>query len=147
MTEDESLLAAIHEEVALLPYDHAWAVAFIDERDRLLSLFPGRFIGIEHIGSTAVSGLLSKPVIDILAGVRSMAEAEALVELLCRAGYTTSAEFNQRCRTVVGSCDGRKGTVLTISTSPFTATISGCSCYGFGTPYVLTRRSLHNTVT
>jgi GrpB-like predicted nucleotidyltransferase (UPF0157 family) len=36
----------------------------------------------------------AKPIIDILAGVNSMAEADALVEPVCKAGYTTSAEFN-----------------------------------------------------
>ncbi|AEG92276.1 hypothetical protein Rta_11900 [Ramlibacter tataouinensis TTB310] len=49
---------------------------------------------IQHIGSTAVPGLPAKPIIDILAGVRSMAEAESLAERICRSGYTTSAEFN-----------------------------------------------------
>ena len=40
MTGDESLLAAIYEEVALLPHDRSWPAAFIVERDRLLALFP-----------------------------------------------------------------------------------------------------------
>jgi GrpB-like predicted nucleotidyltransferase (UPF0157 family) len=39
--------------------------------------------------------MLAKPIIDILAGVSSMTEAESLVEPICRSGYTTSAEFNE----------------------------------------------------
>ena len=85
---------AIYEDVALRPYDPSWREMFELERERLLSLFPGKFIDIEHVGSTAVHGLAAKPVIDILAGVSSMAAAEELVEPLCRSGYTTSAEFN-----------------------------------------------------
>lgn len=94
MTEQESLQAAIHEEVALRAYDPRWPGLFEAERERLLALFPDDFIAVEHIGSTAVPGLAAKPVIDILAGVASMAAARALVAPLCAQGYTASAEFN-----------------------------------------------------
>src|SRR5436853_547457 len=94
MTDEESLLAAINEHVTLRAYDCSWPTMFETERERLLSIFPGEFIDIEHIGSTAVYGLTSKPIVDILAGVPSMSAAKELVEPLCRAGYTTSAEFN-----------------------------------------------------
>ena len=57
-------------------------------------MLPGTFVAIEHIGSTAVPGLIAKPIIDLLAGVTSMAAAQAVAEPLCRSGYTTSAEFN-----------------------------------------------------
>jgi GrpB-like predicted nucleotidyltransferase (UPF0157 family) len=96
VTDEESLLAAINEGVTLMPYEPSWASVFEAERQRLHSLFPGKFIDIQHIGSTAVSGLDAKPVIDILAGVSAMSAAEELIEPLCRAGYTTSAEFNSK---------------------------------------------------
>lgn len=94
MTEEESLHAAIHEEVALHPYNTSWPQAFEAERSRLLSLFPGELVAVEHIGSTAVPGLKAKPVIDLLGGVRSINDAERLALPLCQAGYTTSAAFN-----------------------------------------------------
>ena len=77
MTDAESLVAAIHEDVTLCPYDPAWPALFGIERGRLLSLFPTGLIDIQHIGSTAVYGFSAKPVIDILAGVASMSVAEA----------------------------------------------------------------------
>jgi GrpB-like predicted nucleotidyltransferase (UPF0157 family) len=94
MTEEESLHAAIHEDVALHEYSTTWPVVFSAECERLISLLPGRFIDIQHIGSTAVPGLAAKPIVDLLAGVESMDIARALAEPLCRSGYTTSAEFN-----------------------------------------------------
>jgi GrpB-like predicted nucleotidyltransferase (UPF0157 family) len=97
MNDHDSLLAAIHEEVSLQAYDPRWPGLFAAERDRLLLLtpqLPARLIDIQHIGSTAVPGLMAKPVIDMLAGVESMAAAESLVAPLCAKGYTTSAEFN-----------------------------------------------------
>lgn len=94
MNDQESLLAAIHEAVQLQDYDPSWPAIFLLERERLLSLFPGIFIDIQHIGSTAVPGFSAKPIVDILAGVDSMRTAEALAEPLCRCGYNTSPEFN-----------------------------------------------------
>ena len=94
MTDEESLLAAIHEKVELVPYDPAWPRAFEAERSRLLSGLPGTFVAIEHIGSTAIPGMSAKPIVDILAGVESLAVVDALTEQLSKVGYTTSAEFN-----------------------------------------------------
>lgn len=92
--QGEALQRAIHEEVHLLPWDPAWPGMFQAERQRLEAALPGAFLDLQHIGSTAVPGLVAKPIIDLLAGVRSMAEADALVAAICRAGYTTSHEFN-----------------------------------------------------
>lgn len=94
MTESESLEAAIHEQVALAPWQADWSARFDAERARLGEALPGVFIELQHIGSTAVPGLAAKPVIDILAGVDSMATAMALADRLGRAGYTTLREFN-----------------------------------------------------
>lgn len=94
MNEQESLLAAIHEDIRLRDYDPSWPVAFIAERDRLSSVLPGVFLALEHIGSTAIPGMRAKPVIDILAGVESMEIAVATATPLCGSGYTTSADFN-----------------------------------------------------
>src|SRR5262249_1072100 len=94
MTVDDLLKAAIFEKVSLSPHDPAWARRYESERERLLALLPERFLEIQHIGSTAVPGIPAKPVIDILAGVRSMEVADQLVPVICESGYTTSAEFN-----------------------------------------------------
>ena len=94
MTEDESLNAAIHEDVALHTYSATWPGVFEAERERLLALLPGPLIDIQHIGSTAVPGLAAKPIVDLLAGVESMNVARALADPLCSSGYTTSAKFN-----------------------------------------------------
>jgi GrpB-like predicted nucleotidyltransferase (UPF0157 family) len=96
VNDAESLESAIHEEVNLQAYNDAWPAMFVAERDRLLGLLPLSFIDIEHIGSTAVPGLVAKPVIDMLAGVESMVVARSLSAVLLEAGYATSAEFNAR---------------------------------------------------
>ena len=57
MTESESLERAIHEEVALVPYDPQWPSLFVAERERLLSLCPSQLLDVQHFGSTAIPGM------------------------------------------------------------------------------------------
>ncbi len=92
--EGESLRRAIDQSVDLVDHDPRWAELFAAERDRLMAVFPGTFVEIAHIGSTPIADLRAKPIIDLLAGVRSMDVAYALNEPLCRNGYATSLEFN-----------------------------------------------------
>lgn len=94
MVPANSLTQAISEEVHIAEPDPRWAAQFVAERDRLLELLPGGFTAIEHIGSTAVPALAAKPIIDILGGVGTLSEADALLVPLCAHGYETSAEFN-----------------------------------------------------
>ena len=82
------------DNITLEPANPDWPRLFEEEKARLLADFGSRFIAIEHSGSTAVTGLDAKPVIDILGGVASMDEADALLEPLCAAGWDTSPEFN-----------------------------------------------------
>lgn len=76
--------APIHIE----PHDPRWAASFAAERDVI-----GRTIGpwlagpIEHVGSTAVPGLAAKPVVDIMAAVRSLEASLPAVERLAGIGY------------------------------------------------------------
>lgn len=69
--------------VELVPYDPAWPARFAAEaavlRERLKPWLAGE---IEHVGSTAVPGLCAKPVIDIMAPVRSLDESRPAIEAL-----------------------------------------------------------------
>jgi len=42
---------------------------------------------LQHYGSTAVAGLRAKPVIDMMAPISSLDQADALVNVLAKAGY------------------------------------------------------------
>jgi GrpB-like predicted nucleotidyltransferase (UPF0157 family) len=78
----------LDEQVQVRPYDPQWPARFESER-RLLQQAIGEFVigGIHHVGSTAVSGLDAKPIIDILAGTSSLDNARACVGLLAPLGY------------------------------------------------------------
>jgi GrpB-like predicted nucleotidyltransferase (UPF0157 family) len=74
--------------VQIVDHDAQWQEKFAQQRD-LLSATLGRWLAapIEHVGSTAVPGLASKPIIDILAPVTSLAEAHLAVPILQAAGW------------------------------------------------------------
>jgi GrpB-like predicted nucleotidyltransferase (UPF0157 family) len=62
----------------VMPYDPAWAASFEAERGLLReALAPWLVDDVHHVGSTAVPGMLAKPAIDMIAGVRDLAEARA----------------------------------------------------------------------
>lgn len=74
--------------VDIVPYDRGWPARFDDERDKLLRLIGEWLIGpVEHIGSTAVPGLAAKPVIDIMAGVRTLDESRPAIAAVAELGY------------------------------------------------------------
>ncbi len=76
------------EPIRLSPYDPSWPTRFDAERAALEGAI-GEWVvgGIHHVGSTAVPGLEAKPIIDILAGVRSLDESRACFEPLAQLGY------------------------------------------------------------
>lgn len=71
----------------LVDYDAGWPGQFESEKSRILSAVGSRILAVEHVGSTAVPGLRAKPVIDILVGVRRLADVNGFVGPLKRIGY------------------------------------------------------------
>lgn len=59
----------INEQITVVEYDPKWPSFFSREREAILGLGPFEHSSVEHFGSTAVPGLHSKPIIDILIGV------------------------------------------------------------------------------
>jgi GrpB-like predicted nucleotidyltransferase (UPF0157 family) len=74
-------------EVVIEPPNPSWPEYFSRERE-LLRPFLGRIAEeLQHYGSTAVAGLSAKPVIDMMAPVASLDEADELGHRLATAGY------------------------------------------------------------
>jgi GrpB-like predicted nucleotidyltransferase (UPF0157 family) len=68
--------ASGEQPIEVVPYDPGWPERFELERPLLEeALAPWLEGGIHHVGSTAVPGLAAKPIVDVMAGVRSLDEA------------------------------------------------------------------------
>ena len=75
-------------------YDPAWPRMFAEESAKLRAVLGRLLVGIEHIGSTAVPGLPAKPIIDLLVGVRSLAQARVrCIKPLQALGYNYIPEY------------------------------------------------------
>jgi GrpB-like predicted nucleotidyltransferase (UPF0157 family) len=71
----------------LAGYDPAWPELFDREADRIQAALGNRALRIEHAGSTAVPGLVAKPLIDIILVVGDSSNEGAYVPSLESAGY------------------------------------------------------------
>jgi GrpB-like predicted nucleotidyltransferase (UPF0157 family) len=81
--------------IVVADYDRAWPAMFAEERANLRTLLGPLVLTIEHMGSTAVPGLAAKPIIDLLVGVRSLADARSpCIERLGASGYTYLPEYD-----------------------------------------------------
>ncbi len=61
------------DHVNLVPYNPKWPDLAQMEIDKLKSIFPAStLIDIQHVGSTAISGLSAKPILDIQIAVQSL---------------------------------------------------------------------------
>ena len=93
LTEEQIRQATIGEPtrvngpITLVEYDPAWPDHFACEERRIRDALGERALRIEHIGSTAVPGLIAKPIIDILLVVADSADEPAYVPALEAAGY------------------------------------------------------------
>lgn len=73
---------------SVVPYSAAWPTDYeaCDAELRAVFAHSGE-IAIEHIGSTSVTGLCAKPIIDVLLGVRSLEVVELAIPMLLHIGF------------------------------------------------------------
>lgn len=83
--------------IRLTAHQDCWADWYRAERDRLLAVLgPEGICRISHIGSTAVSGIWAKPIIDILLEVRDHRAMERIGAALPGAGYLLMSQTGDR---------------------------------------------------
>jgi GrpB-like predicted nucleotidyltransferase (UPF0157 family) len=88
LDQTKAMLGLPSKTVLLVSYDEGWPQEFDAEAKRIRALIGERLLDIQHIGSTAIPGMIAKPVIDIAIAVRSAKDALACVAPLESLGYT-----------------------------------------------------------
>lgn len=63
-------------EVKLVAHSNNWEEYYTKEAVLLYSLIGEHVVDIQHIGSTAIPGIIAKPIIDILIGVKNLNDVE-----------------------------------------------------------------------
>lgn len=77
----------------VLPHDPSWMQNFRDEARVLAAAVAPTDIGLHHIGSTAVPGILAKPVIDMLGETSSLGAFDRSSRRLEAIGYESMGAF------------------------------------------------------
>jgi len=74
--------------IILKEYNPMWREWYLQEENLLMTIIGNKHIKrINHIGSTSVSGLISKPTIDILLEITEDCDLKFLVSVLEKNGY------------------------------------------------------------
>lgn len=74
-------------EVLVVDYDSSWPLTFATLQAPIWGAVRGIALAVEHVGSTAVPGLVAKPIIDIDVIVPSRAEMPAIIQRRVTGGY------------------------------------------------------------
>jgi GrpB-like predicted nucleotidyltransferase (UPF0157 family) len=75
------------DEINIVPYDPNWPIIFYQEKALLENALDDNIIEIIHFGSTAVTGLSAKPIIDIMIIVKSFIHAKDYIPILQALNY------------------------------------------------------------
>lgn len=73
--------------VSVVEHDPAWAARFAEEAQVIRRAAGPLAREVEHVGSTAVPGLVAKPILDIAVAVRAAGDIEEVVRRLVGEGY------------------------------------------------------------
>ena len=87
-----STLGTYGAHIEIVEYCAEWPRIFQLERAAILEMCSPWVIDVHHVGSTAVPGLPSKPILDILPVAGSPAAAERAVEPMTTLGYLYRGE-------------------------------------------------------
>lgn len=80
--------------VIIYPYNPLWPGLYENEKEIIKRTLGSGLISLEHIGSTSVPGLMSKNIIDIMAGVADKMAAEQCLSRLPLAGYNIAKDLD-----------------------------------------------------
>jgi len=79
-------------KVEVIPYDKEWNNEYYKAVKVLSDLFSENFVESHHIGSTAIIGLMAKPVIDILVVVKKIDDVDLKNSDMSHIGYEAKGE-------------------------------------------------------
>jgi GrpB-like predicted nucleotidyltransferase (UPF0157 family) len=76
------------DKVRVVKYDPAWKKSFTIESKKVSKALGKDVLFAEHIGSTAIKGLASKPIVDFFVVLSTLKNWEKYIEPLRKIGYT-----------------------------------------------------------
>jgi GrpB-like predicted nucleotidyltransferase (UPF0157 family) len=84
--------------VRLVPHDPRWAEVANQEAIRLIHGGGGAIVAVQHIGSTAIPGIVAKPIIDLMGISPDLASLESARPKIEALGYAWHGEYGLQGR-------------------------------------------------
>lgn len=81
------------QHITVVDYDPCWPSKFIKEREAIKKVLEDHYVSIYPIGSTAVSNLAAKPIIDIMVVVENLDDVDKAADKFEKIGYEYLGEF------------------------------------------------------
>lgn len=88
-----SITARKDRKYTVLPYQESWKDDFERIAKQLALIFGEVAVSIEHVGSTAVTGMSGKPTIDILVIITSVQTVDTLNDSMIELGYVALGDY------------------------------------------------------
>lgn len=73
--------------VELCPFSQEWSLLFEKEKLSLYNLIGDYVVDIQHVGSTSIKDMPSKPIIDIVVGLKDLNDGFTLINTIESLGY------------------------------------------------------------
>lgn len=89
----EPVLGVPVGKVRLASHDPTWGESFERERVRIAAALQPLAPTIEHVGSTAIPGIIAKPLLDMMVGITPIADHAKALAPLEALGYEYKGEF------------------------------------------------------
>ena len=80
-------------EVYLIPHDCDWAESFLAASSTVIGALGCNAVEAHHIGSTAIPGILAKPIIDILIVIKEIHEVDECNPDMAEFDYEPMGEY------------------------------------------------------
>lgn len=79
--------------IEVVPYDPNWPRIFEKEAQQIMLALGSNCLEVHHIGSTSITGLSAKPVVDILPVVKDIRTVDSFEKKMEEIGYRAKGEF------------------------------------------------------
>lgn len=86
----------VHRPYQLVEYNLAWKEKFEKTAGFLRKVLGEEIIDIQHVGSTAIPGMIAKPQIDILVVVKDLAKMKSYYQAIEEAGFNPKGSHTSK---------------------------------------------------
>lgn len=84
--------------ILVVPYDPKWVLQFQQESQKIQLALGDNCVKIHHVGSTAISGLWAKPIIDMIPVVKDIYAVEQSNQAMAQLGFVAKGEYGMLFR-------------------------------------------------